>query len=189
MSRELSATQRLALWLDVERDQSTTYTLQPGLDSLGGERRLVEWRQSDLYPGCPDTLIEHIAEKGYCRLILLTPAHFKQGYLPDLARWEQKGVNLDLQAALVQRPHVVSGWDMTKGKGGEPKPTRRLAPAGSVFFLKLAGQREAIRAWVKHFWMSCVSDDTQDCNDGFGLAVLGTWSGKPEEMSLEGDQQ
>jgi CRISPR-associated protein Cmr3 len=188
---ELSEARRLALWLDVGEDGDKKYKVQSGLDSLGGERRLVNWQQSELYPVCPSTLREQIAKCHACRLILLTPAYFKHGYLPDVKLWEYAGVEPRLQAALVQRPQVVSGWDMAKGKGGEPKPTRRLAPAGSVFFFKFPDTltAEALGTWVEHTWMNCVSDEEQDRLDGFGLAVLGTWSGKPEEMRLEEDQQ
>jgi CRISPR-associated protein Cmr3 len=84
-----------------------------------------------------------------------------------------------LEAIAVQRPQVVSGWDLALKK---PKPTRRLAPAGTVFFLSLEGTDEAIKSWISNIWMQCISDEEQASNDGFGLAVIGTWSGKPENM-------
>lgn len=66
----------------------------------------------------------------------------------------------------------------------QPKPARRLAPAGTVFFLELSGSDEAISKWVQTTWMSCVSDEEQDRLDGFGLAVIGTWDGKPRPMEV-----
>ncbi|NTV66005.1 MAG: hypothetical protein HGA65_21065, partial [Oscillochloris sp.] len=62
-----------------------------------------------------------------------------------------------------------------------PKATRRLAPAGSVYFLRLAGTEDAIRAWVEQTWMQCVSDNQQSRDDGFGLAVLGIWNNTRED--------
>lgn len=174
---------RLALWLDVKEHKD--YEIRPGLDSLGGERRLVSWQQGkpEMMPECPAELPEQIVEQivtdGACRLILLTPACFRQGYRPDLAGWEHAGVQPKLRAALVQRPQVISGWDLARGKR---KPTRRLAPAGSVFFLKLPGRPAERRAWIEHTWMNCVSDELQDRRDGFGLAVLGTWNGALAEI-------
>ena len=82
-------------------------------------------------------------------------------------------------AIAVRRPQVVSGWDLAVGK---PKPSRRLAPAGTVFFLSVQGDESALDAWIEHTWMQCISDDDQDRRDGFGLAVLGTWSGQSVAM-------
>ena len=42
----------------------------------------------------------------------------------------------------------------------------------------------AISKWVQTTWMSCVSDEEQDRLDGFGLAVIGTWDGKPRPMEV-----
>lgn len=181
--RTLASARRLALLLDVEA--STSDALRPGLDSLGAERRLVHWRPAppglQKLPKCPEELIEQIVYQKACRLILLTPACFDQGYRPaDILR-DQGAFKPVLKAAIVQRPQIISGWDMDIGK---PKPTRRLAPAGSVFFLEFPNQPEAIRQWVEQTWMQCISDQEQDRRDGFGLAVLGTWSGKPADMQI-----
>jgi CRISPR-associated protein Cmr3 len=182
----LSQARRLALWLDVE--EHPTYQITEELASMGGERRLVTWRKSglDLKTGNapPGELCARIKEARACRLVLLTPACFQQGYLPALAQWTYGGVKPELRAALVQRPQVVSGWDLAAGKA---KPTRRLAPAGSVYFLTFpSADSQAITGWVEHFWMSCVSDEEQARKDGFGLAVLGTWDGKLRSMRLKG---
>ena len=75
----------------------------------------------------------------------------------------------------MDRP-VVSGWDLAQGR---PKETKRLAPAGSVYFLELAGEREDIRRWCDEAWLNCVGDGAQDRRDGFGLAALGTWEDAP----------
>jgi CRISPR-associated protein Cmr3 len=182
---KLQNARHLALWLDVE--QHKDYQIQPGLDSLGGERRLVSWQASDLgIPEYPEELCKQIEQDRFCRLILLTPAYFQQGYLPDVTQWAANGVTPELHAALVGRPQVVSGWDIEKNC---PKPTQRLAPAGSVFFLKLTGEPENIRAWVAHTWMKCLNEDKQRSNDGFGLAVLGTWDGEPRQMSQKEDER
>ncbi len=83
------------------------------------------------------------------------------------------GIKIDIRAIAVQRPQVVSGWDLYRKK---PKPSRRLAPAGTVLFLSLQGDDDAVSQWIGGTWMQCISDDEQDRRDGFGLAVLGTWS-------------
>jgi CRISPR-associated protein Cmr3 len=181
---KLTDARRLALWLDVEQHKGE---IKAGFDSLGGERRLVSWQASDLgIPEYPEELCKQIEQDRFCRLILLTPAYFQQGYLPDVTQWAANGVTPELHAALVGRPQVVSGWDIEKNC---PKPTQRLAPAGSVFFLKLTGEPENIRAWVAHTWMKCLNEDKQRSNDGFGLAVLGTWDGEPRQMSQKEDER
>jgi CRISPR-associated protein Cmr3 len=173
---------RLALWLEVQSKNTTFYPIQEGLASMGGERRVVHWHKSSLpFPSCPEDLAQQISINGFCRLILLTPACFQKGYLPDLATWADNGILPVLQAILVQRPQIVSGWDLDK-QGA--KATRRLAPAGSIFFLKLPGTPAERLAWITHIWGRCVSDQEQDRLDGFGLAVLGNWNGELQAMSL-----
>ena len=65
---------------------------------------------------------------------------------------------------------------------GRPKPTRRLAPAGSVYFLELTGADDAIGRFVDAVWLQAISDDEQDQRDGFGLALLGAWDGVPKPL-------
>lgn len=159
------------------------------LSPLGGERRLVTWRDStEALPACPDDLRSAIQNQSVpaCRVVLLTPAHFNAGYRPDWLLQPRYGVTPELKAAAVHRAQVVSGWDFdrTKSKNGQPKPTRRLAPAGSVYFLKLTGTPEAIGDWMNEMWMNCISDEQQDRKDGFGLIALGAWSGQCEEMEV-----
>ncbi len=174
----LNGAQRLALAIDVDEGP---FHVQEGFAPLGGERRTVVWHKSNVgLPECPPELKEAIKSDKACRLILLTPAYFAQGYYPTWILSEREGVKPTLEAIAVQRPQVVSGWDFEK-KG--PKPTRRLAPAGTVLFLSFKGNSpEAIEAWIEKTWMQCVSDDVegasnygQDRLDGFGLAVLGRW--------------
>lgn len=157
------------------------------LSPLGGERRLVTWRnnqdtQTDCFSDFLPKLRSAIQDTAACRVVLLTPAHFKAGYCPEWLLQPRYDVTCELKAAAVHRAQVVSGWDFEK-KG--PKPTRRLAPAGSVYFLKLTGTTEAIGNWVDAMWMNCISDEEQDRKDGFGLIALGAWSGQCEEMEVK----
>jgi CRISPR-associated protein Cmr3 len=184
--KRLSEAQRLALAVDVEesiRPELRDFTLKSGMDSFGSERRMVHWRKSSTnLPPCPKELIDKILADEACRLILLTPAYFNKGFLPKELQSDAKSqhkVTLTIEACAVQRPQVISGWDLEKR---EPKKSRNLAPSGSVYFLSMKGEPEAIETWIQEIWMQCVSDQEQDRRDGFGLAVLGTWSGKPKSM-------
>jgi CRISPR-associated protein Cmr3 len=186
----LLTARRLALAVSTDADPLT-----PGLTPLGGERRLVNWRESaQKLPGCPPEVRAAIQETAACRVVLLTPAHFTQGFRPQWLLGSHARVTAELKAAAVPRAQVVSGWDFDRRYGrkgeGRAKPTRRLTPAGSVYFLKLTGERDAIGDWVDAMWMNnCVSDDRQDGEaldqdrkDGFGLIALGAWSGVCEPM-------
>jgi CRISPR-associated protein Cmr3 len=150
----------------------TDAPIRPGLAPLAGERRLVCWRAGAPFPGYPPELPDRIARSRACRLVLLTPAYFSRGYLPEWICSERQGVTAGVKAAAVNRPVVASGWDL---KRGTPKPTRRLAPAGSAYFMALQGDEASIRAWVQELWMQSVSDDEQGRRDGFGLAAIGVW--------------
>ena len=121
-----------------------------------------------------------IAADKRCRVVLLTPAHWKAGYKPDLSNeslWKHNGVTPQLRAVANSKPTVVSGWDF---KHNQAKPSRRLTAAGSVLFLELDGTAEQRRAWAEAMWMHCISDDEQACRDGFGLAVVGAWPHRKE---------
>jgi CRISPR-associated protein Cmr3 len=178
--QQLQTARRLALAVIVNDKMQPT----SGLAGFGGERRIVSWQKSESgVLQCPKQLEDQIVKDGACRVILLTPAYFKGGYKPAAIEQPGEGITPKLKAIAIQRPQVVSGWDfVTKG----PKPTRRLAPAGTVLFLSLKDHTNeaAIRKWMQDTWMHCISDNPQDNRDGFGLAVLGTWSGKPIEMKL-----
>lgn len=180
----------LAIWTAADK-------LAEALIPFGGERRLTHWRKSSKaveteFADCKQTVIEKIKQSkngdSYsCRLVLLTPAHFTKGYRPDWLLKMQPGVTVELKGVAINRAQVVSGWDFdrTKSQHGQPKATRRLAPAGTVYFLKLIGNEQQVETWLNQVWLRCVSDEPQDRRDGFGLSLLGAWSGKCEAIEVK----
>ena len=164
----------------------TNADMKDGLGFLGGEQRVVRWKRTDgAFPSLPSALADAIVEQRHCRLILLTPGIFEKGYLPTWITDEccpDVTVTVRIVAVAVPRYQAVSGWDYEKR---EPKPTRRLAPAGSVYFLQLEGDDTAIRKFIDSVWMRNISDGEQDRRDGFGLAVVGVWDGALVEMEGE----
>ncbi|HYO15797.1 MAG TPA: type III-B CRISPR module-associated protein Cmr3 [Thermoanaerobaculia bacterium] len=168
----------LSVWSPGGRVAGRDLALAEQIAPLGGERRLARWSKASRgWPELPEEVRESIARTARARLILLTPAVFATGALPGwnegLAPWSGARIRITVRAASVPRPEIVSGWDLEKGR---PKKTKRLAAAGSVYFLELdgGGQDDLLR-WCEETWLACVSDDAQDRRDGFGLAVLGTW--------------
>ncbi len=170
---------RLAMVLSVTTPDEFDDKVVAGLAPLGGERRVVGWRRSAFgLPECPPPLRQAIKDHNACRLLLLTPAYFEGGFEPTWLSQANNGISTELKAIAVGRPQVISGWDFEMKR---PKVTRRLTPAGSVLFLKLQGEGD-LDKWITKTWMQCVSDDSQDRLDGFGLAALGVWDGSYHEV-------
>ena len=164
--RPLSACRRLGLWVDVADEADLT-----GVRPLGGERRLAAWEPGPPAPEPPDGLLERLLAVRRARVVLLTPAAFRQGFLPG----GRSLAGAPVVAVACGRPLVVSGWDLQRRR---PKPTRRLVPAGSVYFVEFPpdwGDQE-ITAWLRRTWFQNVSDDEQDRLDGYGLAAVGVWT-------------
>lgn len=144
---------------------------------LGGERRLAHWQQqSSKITGwsCPDSVRKAIQATTRVRMILATPAIFHHGWRPDLEHGPLKDCGLKLVGASVGRWKAVSGWALanTAVQKRGPKPIRRMAPVGSVYFFEVkpgGGEKLAER------WLESVSDNEQEQRDGFGLALWGTW--------------
>ncbi len=167
---QLSKSKKLALALKSDSN------IQEGMFFLGGERRVAKWKKSAQdFPNCPVELKEKIMQTKTCRLILLTPAYFKQGYLPDFL---QKKYGVEIVGAALSRHQVVSGWDYKKYR---PKPTRKLVPAGSVYFLQINGDPQKL---LDELWLQNISDGEQNRLDGFGLAILGSWDGELGKLEV-----
>lgn len=173
---------RLALAVQTEAN------LREGVAMLGGERRIVNWhKNNDSIPfaKCPDQIKKQILCTKACRVLLLTPGHFKNICQPEYLITPHKTLTAQIKAIRVERPQVISGWDFETNK---PKATRRLAPAGTVFFLKfdekMTDEKE-LETWIDKIWLTAISDDEQSRLDSFGLAVLGTWSGENEIMEVK----
>ncbi len=151
-----------------------------GIMTLGGERRPVwcaidEQTHNNWSIGAELNPILKNKNTKYLRLILATPAIFTQGWLPG---WIDKKTfegtppfnpNLKLQmfSAIVPRWQGISGWDMRQNRA---KPTRRMVPAGAVYFFKILDG-----VWDVNQWLAPVSDGEQDRCDGFGLGLWGKY--------------
>ncbi|MGO8896914.1 MAG: type III-B CRISPR module-associated Cmr3 family protein [Isosphaeraceae bacterium] len=147
---------------------------------LGGERRLVHWQRTeaaDLWK-CPEPLRPALGGAEQIRMVLATPAIFDNGWRPawlDASTLTGKpigdGPTLKLVGLSNARWKAVSGWSLAPPRG--PKPIRRMVPAGSVYFFeKVEGDTNIL---ATQGWLRPVSDSPQDRNDGFGLAIWGTW--------------
>ncbi len=151
---------------------------------LGGKRRLT------LTEPLPPALFA--APRGLperspgLRWILATPAHFQRGWLPDgLERGEHEGRpawvgtlpgvegRVVLRAALVNRPLELSTWDMVRRRA---RATRRLVPAGSVYFFERVDGRPFTA--LSTLWLTAWGSGREE---GLGRVLPGQWN--PEEMN------
>lgn len=158
----------------------TSLDLEPGVARVGGEGRLSAFRQTAFeLPRCPDAIVDDIVKNKACRLLLVTPGIFQNGFLPALARIAS--AQPSIVAAAVPGSGTVSGFDVAKN---EPKPTRRFAPAGSVYFIRFGnGDEGLVREWVNAHWLGSLCEDAQDRRDGWGLSIVGCWDGNPLSFS------
>ena len=176
----------LGLLFTCDNPHSSDRKLRPSLVTFGGERKLSflsETKQE--LPSLPPTLAEALRQKPkqgprMARVILLTPALFNEGFAPKWIGSE----SVQVVAAAVQRPQIVSGWDyeLVKNKEGKlvqrgPKKNRRMAPAGSVYWVELPDEldEKSTEAWLQSVWMKTLTNQMtdQDAKDGFGLCVVG----------------
>ena len=148
---------------------------------LGGERRLVDWKATGVASWtCPATLRATLAMAQRVRMVLATPAIFRDGWKPGwlnpqlIGRPPGSNTSLRLVGVSTQRWRAVSGWSLADlpGQRRGPKPVRRMVPAGGVYFFETV---DATTNDLDARWLESVSDDEQDRRDGFGLAVWGTW--------------
>ncbi|MFQ5435196.1 MAG: type III-B CRISPR module-associated Cmr3 family protein [Anaerolineae bacterium] len=181
--KRLSEVKRLALATAVVENPHNL-TIAETFAPLGGERRIMRWRKAQKKLEMPNGLVEQIAKSGFCRLVLLTPAHFTNGWQPEWLLETRKGVTPKLETAVIGKCQTVSGWDF---ENRSPKPTRRLVPAGSVFYLALDGSEAARKAWAEAMWLANVSDTEDDRLAGFGLAALGVWDGKAWPVEVDNE--
>lgn len=168
----------LSLRCDERSVSGQTLALRDELAPLGGERRLAFYRPAGTaWPALPEAVRAQVVATRRARVLLVTPAAFGFGALPAWSgrEWPLGGpVRARVRAACVPSAEVISGWSLHKQR---PKPTRRLAPAGSVYFVALEGGAEQdVDAWLTGAWLQGVSDAKKDRLDGFGLAAIGVWT-------------
>jgi len=101
---------------------------------------------------------------------LLTPAIFEKGWQPGAWPWQDRA---ELVAACVPKETWVSGFKITKGRGGHPRPLYRAAPAGSVYFFQSEDttlKQELIDSYILNRSVSEIYPQA-----GFGMTLLFPW--------------
>lgn len=113
---------------------------EAGMVRLGAEGRLAAWQR-----GAVPALPVADGSKSGLLLVLLTPALFAGGWLPDgFAAHEEEsgrvwlgelaGIRLKLISSVVGKPVREGGWDMVRRA---PRPLLSYAPGGSCYFCEV----------------------------------------------------
>ncbi len=154
-----------------------------GTVKLGGEGRISSLQTYETAPISQKGICDAIeqgpglwGDKGF-RLILLTPARFTTGWLPDEFKkvevkgatvWQGRlqGINCTLVTACMDRPLYIGGWDVANRR---PKPRRAYVPAGSTYYFTTAGKIEEVIAAMYDKKIGL------DREIGCGHVVVGRW--------------
>jgi CRISPR-associated protein Cmr3 len=153
----------------------------PAVATLGSDGRIarIEPLPEQVFDPPDAVLGAFRAGSAGLRLVVVSPACFDRGWLPD--GFDRRGrefrgrvgaldAELVLRAAMVPRPLHVSGWDMA---AGAPKPTSRIVRPGAVYFFERADGRPFGEADAGALWLAAVG---ARIDEGFGRVVPGSWS-------------
>lgn len=154
--------------------------MNAGVVNLGGERRLAALspQPDEAWPGLSTDQARQIIETGGFSVTLLTPGLFAGGYRPAWIGPDGTGspdcapaLRLRLRAAALERWQAHSGWNLAANAA---RPTRKLVPAGAVYWFELVGPAEPEQ--IRSLYLQSLADDAQDRLDGYALGLLHPWS-------------
>jgi CRISPR-associated protein Cmr3 len=104
---------------------------------------------------------------GQFKVVLLTPAYFKDGWQPTDGNWSTVfGRAVTFHGAVLHRPQKIGGWDMSQGRAREMH--NYVAP-GSVYYFEIDEPFTGPLAFTQ---------SPPDINAGvlgFGQYAIGTW--------------
>ncbi|MCS6800317.1 MAG: type III-B CRISPR module-associated Cmr3 family protein [Chloroflexota bacterium] len=151
--------------------------------TIGADARLaaVEPLPAELFAPPPALLEAFRAGSRGLRLVVVTPAWFRRGWLPNglqrddetkTYRGRLRGLEVDLvlRAAFVPRPIEVSGWAVREGVA---KRSDRLVPPGAVYFFERADGGVFTDAEARALWLAQLGSRP---SGGYGRVVPGVWT-------------
>jgi hypothetical protein len=139
---------------------------------LGGDGRLARLTEAEALPWPAGS-----TGKGRFRLYLAAPTFLSGGHMPGfldqeslVGAWPGAGFTVRLHGVALTPPVVVGGWNLALQ---EPRATRRLVGAGSVYYFELVDGSPVDVVGAAHGRPFC--DDQDMARAGFGLAFVGEW--------------
>ena len=140
-----------------------------GLLKLGGEAKGAYYQKLD---DIELPKIEKI-DSNIFKVILLTPAIFRNGWYPDFLdenfEGEFRGVKLKLIASVIGKAEYFGGWDIENNK---PKPMYKTVPAGSVYYFSLQNIEDKNKVFNVFNYQSLVQIENYK-KEGYGICIVG----------------
>jgi CRISPR-associated protein Cmr3 len=156
----------VSLLVDVTGKHDDTHV--EGSMTIGGEQRQASNRMVQVtdFPQRPASL------SGAFKVIFLTPAYFKQGWLPEAAWKDLFGVNVELKGAALYRPQRIGGWNSAAGNGnGAQRTMHNYVAPGSVYYFKTD------ESFEPHATLTETPPGIASAADiGFGQVAYTTWT-------------
>ncbi|MBM4330706.1 MAG: type III-B CRISPR module-associated protein Cmr3 [Deltaproteobacteria bacterium] len=141
---------------------------------LGGDWRSAYYEKVADFILETNRIKEKIESTRRFKVILTTPAIFKNGWLPSWVdvktmEGERTGLKFKIVSAAVGKPVGIGGFNLVERK---PKTMKKAVPAGSVFFFELVkGDAEEL---FSTFYRQSISDENAEA--GLGLILIGGWN-------------
>jgi CRISPR-associated protein Cmr3 len=154
------------------------------LATLGSDRRLARVSKigSRVFDAPSALATASDAGSRGLRLLVVTPAIFAGGWLPDgltaygeTLRGHLAGLapEVVLRAAITSRPVAISGWDMAAAAGrGAPRRTDLAVAPGAVYFFERFDGGTFTAAQFTALWLAALGSRV---DDGFGRVVAAPW--------------
>jgi CRISPR-associated protein Cmr3 len=142
-----------------------------GMLRLGGDNRSARYTVESWTEIPVEPIKKKITDTKLFKLVLTTPAIFKQGWMPDWINADTKqgqinGISVKLTGACVGKPIGIGGYDFVKN---QPKAMKKAVPAGSVYYFELTeGDAESL---FENVWLKSISDEKTQ--EGFGITLIG----------------
>lgn len=142
-----------------------------GILRLGGDNRSARYTRESWTEIPGEQIKNKIAETKRFKLILTTPAIFKNGWLPewiDPVTMQGKiyGISIKMIAACVGKPVGIGGYDFVKN---QPKVMKKAVPAGSVYYFEIT--EGDVGSLFQNVRLKSISDERTQ--EGFGITLIG----------------
>ncbi len=151
--------------------EGTKLIAESGILRLGGDHRSAyyftcQWEDID-----PRPIKDKIKRDKKFKTILLTPAIFKHGWLPEGINknsldGEINGIKVKMIGACIGKPIGIGGFDIVKGM---PKDMKKAVPPGSVYYFELIN--DDVDKLFENLWLKTLSDERKQ--EGFGITLIG----------------
>lgn len=156
------------LTLEVE---GTKLIPESGIMRLGGDHRSAHYHSASWKDINTKPIKDTILKNKRFKLVLLTPAIFKQGWLPeaiDTNTFEGtiNGVTAKMTGACIGKPVGIGGFDLVKKM---PKPMKKAVPAGSVYYFEVKDDK--VDDLFERLWLKSISNER--AQEGFGITLVG----------------